>query len=76
MEIHIDKELAPELQNLVAALKFKNIEEFINRAIRDKILEIKRKRFFEISDQIAESLEEQSITEQEILNDFKKKREE
>jgi len=76
MEIHIDKKLAPELQNLVATLKFKDIEDFINRAIRDKILEIKRKRFLEISNQIAESLEEQEITEQEILNDFERKRKE
>ena len=76
MEIHIDKKLAPELQNLVTTLKFKNIEEFINKAIRDKILEVKRKRFFEISNKISESLEEQGIVEQEIVNNFKKKREE
>lgn len=76
MEIHIDKKLTPELQNIVAALKFKSIEEFINKAIRDKILEVKRKRFFEFSDKISESLEEQGITEQEIVNNFKKKREE
>ena len=75
MEIHIDKKLAPELQHIVTTLKFKNVEEFINKAIRDKILEIKRKRFLEISDQIADALEEQGITEQEILNDFEKKRE-
>ena len=75
MEIHIDKKLAPELQNLVTTLKFKNIEEFINKAIRDKILEVKRKRFFEISNKISESLEEQGIAEQEIVNNFKKKRE-
>ena len=76
MEVHIDKKLTPELQNLVTTLKFKSIEEFINKAIRDKILEIKRKRFLEISDKISESLKEQHITEQEILSDFKRKREE
>lgn len=76
MEIKIDKELTPKLQKLVAALKFKSTEEFINKAIRDKILEIKRKRFFEISDKISESLEEQGISEEEIINDFKEKREE
>ncbi len=70
MEIHIDKKLTPELQNIVTTLKFKNIEEFINKAIRDKILEVKRKRFFELSDKISESLEEQDITEQEIVNNF------
>ena len=76
MEIRIDKKLTPELQNIVTTLKFKNIEEFINKAIRDKILEVKRKRFFEISNKISESLEEQGIVEQEIVNNFKKKREE
>jgi predicted transcriptional regulator len=76
MEIHIDKELTPELENIVATLKFRNKEEFINKAIRDKILEIKRKRFFEISDKISESLEGRGITEEEIINKFKKKRKE
>ena len=76
MEINIDKKLTSELQNIVTTLKFKNIEEFINKAIRDKILEVKRKRFFEISNKISESLEEQGIVEQEIVNNFKKKREE
>lgn len=76
MEIHIDKKLTPELQNLVAALKFKNVEEFINKAIRDKIIEIKRKKFLEISSKISESLKTEGVTEQEILNDFGRKREE
>ena len=76
MEIRIDKKLTPELQNIVTTLKFKNIEEFINKAIRDKILEVKRKRFLELSNKISESLEEQGIAEQEIVNNFKKKREE
>lgn len=76
MEIHIDKKLAPELQNLVTTLKFKSAEEFINKAIRDKILEIKRRRFFEISNKISKSLEEQGITEEKIINDFNKKTEE
>ena len=66
--LFIDKKLAPELQNLVTTLKFKNIEEFINKAIRDKILEVKRKRFFELSNKISESLKEQGITEKEKLS--------
>jgi len=68
MEIRIDKKLTPELQNIVTTLKFKNIEEFINKAIRDKILEVKRKRFFELSNKISESLKEQGITEKEKLS--------
>ena len=68
MEINIDKKLTSELQNIVTTLKFKNIEEFINKAIRDKILEVKRKRFFELSNKISESLKEQGITEKEKLS--------
>lgn len=74
MEIHIDKKLTPELQNIVTTLKFKNIEEFINKAVRDKILEVKRKRFFEISDKLSESLKKQGIQEEQIINDFNKKK--
>ncbi len=74
MEVHIDNKLNPDLQNIVAALKFKNVEEFINKAIRDKILEVKRKRFFEISNGISKSLKEQGIKEHEMIDSFDKKR--
>ena len=47
MEIQISKELEPEVKSLVIALKFKSMEEFVNRVIREKILEIRKKRFIE-----------------------------
>jgi metal-responsive CopG/Arc/MetJ family transcriptional regulator len=39
MEIHIPQELIPEIEKIVQTLKFSNKEEFINSAIRDKILD-------------------------------------
>mgnify|MGYP001572679984 CR=1 FL=1 len=43
MEIQISKELEPEVKAIVLALKFKSMEEFVNKAIRNKILEIRKK---------------------------------
>ena len=74
MEIHISKELELEIKKIALALKFRTTEEFIKKAIREKILEIKKKRFFEISERIRVNLEKQGIAEEEILSDFEEKR--
>ena len=75
MEIQVSKELEPEIKSLVVALKLKNMEEFVNKAIRDKILEIRKKRFTEISDKISEGLKRKGIKEEDILVEFEKTRE-
>ncbi len=75
MEIQISKELEPEVKSLVIALKFKSMEEFVNRVIREKILEIRKKRFIEITDRVAEGLRKKGIREEEIMVEFEKNRE-
>ncbi len=75
MEVSISKELEPEVKALVLALKFKSMEEFVNRAIRDKILEIRKGRFIEITNRVAEGLRKKGIREEEIMVEFEKSRE-
>ncbi len=47
MKVKLNKELEIEVKKLILDLKSKSIEEFINNAIRDKILELKKKRIKE-----------------------------
>ena len=74
MEIQLSKELEPEIRNLVIALKFKSMEDFVNKAIRDKILEIRKKKFIEITDKISEGLKRKGIKEEAVLVEFEKRR--
>ena len=75
MEVHIRKDLEPEIKTIVQTLKFANMEEFINLAVREKILELKKKKFIEISNKIAEGLRKSNIAEEEMLEEFEKRRE-
>jgi len=68
MEVHIRKELVPEIKNLVVTLKFDNMDEFVNSAIRDKILELRKKRFVEITDKVSSGLKGNGLKEEDILS--------
>ena len=74
MEIQISKEFEPEVKRLMVAIKLKSIEEFINRAIKDKILQAKKERFIEISNRIHSGLKKKGIEDEHILEDFERKR--
>ena len=74
MEVHINKELMPEIKSLVVTLKFEDIDEFVNKAIRDKILELKKKSFIEITNKVSSGLEKSNINEQEMLKEFERNR--
>ncbi|MFH1275664.1 MAG: ribbon-helix-helix domain-containing protein [Candidatus Woesearchaeota archaeon] len=68
--IKISEEILPQVDSIVKEFGFETKEEFIQEAIRDKILEIRKKVFFEGTDKISENLRKQGISEKEILDDF------
>ncbi|MBS1262951.1 MAG: hypothetical protein MAG715_00116 [Methanonatronarchaeales archaeon] len=49
---------------------FSSVEEFVNEAVENRILEFRRCRFFEGTDRIREGLEKKGFTERELLRDF------
>ncbi len=53
---------------------FSSVDEFINEAVEERILELQKHKFFERSDKIREGLERGNISEKDILNDFERKR--
>ena len=69
--VQLSEDLQPQITEVVNRLGFKNQEE----AVRDKILEIKKKQFFAGSDLITQGLSKKKITEKQILEDFERQRE-
>ena len=65
--------LPDELERIVSELGFNGDSEFIEEAVRDKILELKRQKFFQISDRVALGLKNNKISPKEILDDFDKR---
>ena len=65
--------LPDELKRIVSELGFNGDSEFIEEAVRDKILELKRQKFFQISDRVALGLKNNKISPKEILDDFDKR---
>lgn len=70
--IELSEEQMPKVDEIVERFGFETKEEFFQEAIRDKILELQKKLFFEGTNKIAGKLQEQGITEKEIVKDFDK----
>ena len=73
-KIKLPDELTAELNRIISELGFNGNSEFIEEAVRDKILELKRQRFFQISDKIALGLKNNKVGSKEILDDFEKEK--
>ncbi|MBU1252167.1 MAG: hypothetical protein KJ905_01725 [Nanoarchaeota archaeon] len=67
--------LPDELTQIISELGFEGNSEFIEGAIKDKILELKKQRFFKISDKILQGLRANKIGHKEILDNFEKQQE-
>jgi hypothetical protein len=70
---NISDELLPSVNSIVKEFNFESKEEFFQEAIRDKILELRKKLFFHGSDRIAEQLRKKGIKERDILEEFNKR---
>jgi len=69
-KIAISKNLIPEVEVFVDRFGFKNETEFVNDAIKEKILALKRDAFIKVTGRIAKGLESKGVFEKEILADF------
>ncbi|MFH1325346.1 MAG: hypothetical protein ABIH49_01070 [archaeon] len=65
--------LPEELNKIISELGFNGNSEFIEEAVRDKILELKKQRFLQISNKVALGLKNNKISPKEILDDFEKR---
>jgi len=69
----IPSDVASQVEEIIDTFGFKNQEEFVQEAIRDKVLELKKKLFIMGSDKIAAGLQQKGITEKDLFSDFMKK---
>ncbi len=54
-------------REFIESLGYESEKEFVKEAVEDKILELKKKAFFEISDRVKDALTKKGISEKEIL---------
>lgn len=73
-QINISDEMASELDKVVVKFGFDTDSDFIVEAIREKLIDLKKLMFLNISEKVANGLRERGITSEDILKDFEKHR--
>jgi hypothetical protein len=64
-----------DMRMIVDEFGFDSEEEFVEEAVAEKILELKERIFFSISDQVRTALKSKGITAKQILKEFEEVRE-
>jgi len=72
--ITLPEKMETDIAVLGKEFGFANESEFVRAAVRDKILELKKLLFMQISSKLAKKLKEKGLTEKEIVEDFLKRR--
>lgn len=57
-------------KEFLKSMGYSDEEEFIKEAVEDKILSLRKKAFFEITDKVKDSLIKKGVAEKEILEAF------
>ena len=73
--ISISDEMEESINNIISKFGFESKRDFIEVATRDKLLELKKRIFFDLSDEIARGLKKGGVKEEEILEEFERTRE-
>lgn len=76
VKVSISDTMAGELEGILKELGYSSTEEFALDALEEKMLDLKRRKFFASTDRIREALESQGIQISEALAAFEKFRNE
>jgi len=57
-------------KEVIKSFGYDSEEEFLREAVEDKIIDLQKKSFFEITDNVKDSLVKKGISEDEILKAF------
>lgn len=60
-----------EISQAVKEFGFSSKEEFISQAIKEKVLELKKMKFFTISEKIRKGLLKKGVKPEKLLEEFK-----
>ncbi|MFQ6031774.1 MAG: ribbon-helix-helix domain-containing protein [Candidatus Zixiibacteriota bacterium] len=68
--ISLPEKLVSSIDEVLKKGEFKSFDQFIEKAVKDRLLALKRKRLAELPDDVERLIKETGITEEEILTDF------
>jgi hypothetical protein len=71
-QIKFSDEIANDLDNAVVNFGFETDSEFIVEAVKEKLLQLKKLMFLNITNDVALGLRKKRISNAELLNDFEK----
>jgi AraC-like DNA-binding protein len=68
---YLTSQTKKEIQEIIREFGFSSEKEFISQAVKEKLMELKKLRFFLISEKIRKGLEKKGIKPEELLKKFK-----
>ena len=74
-EITFSEKTEKDIKMIVDEFGFNSEEEFVEEAVAEKILELKKQIFFNITDQVGAALKSKRITVNQMLEEFEEARE-
>lgn len=76
LTITIQDDLVEKIRKIAEEGGFENAEEFISAAIEQKLLEIKKEKFYRITDDIRAGIEKQGYAVTQIIDEIERLRHE
>ena len=74
LTITIQDDLVEKIKKIAEEGGFENAEEFISAAIEQKLLEIKKEKFYHLTDDIRAGIEKQGYTVTQIIDEIERLR--
>jgi hypothetical protein len=68
---YLTSQTKKEIQEIIREFGFLDEKEFISQAVKEKLMELKKLRFFLISEKIRKGLEKKGIKPEELLKKFR-----
>lgn len=66
----VEAESKKTFREFIESFGYESEDEFVKEAVEDKILELMKKSFFEISDRVRDALVKKGISEKDVLKAF------
>lgn len=74
--VHIPQEIFQEVEQVTADGAFVGPEEFVTSAVQQKLLDIRRYEFYDLTDGIRQGLQKRGTTIQQTLDEIERSRHE
>ncbi len=72
--VTIPEDLVKRINKIIDEAGFQNPEEFIAAAIEQKLLELKKEKFYHLTDEIRQGIEKKGYTVKQVIEEIEKLR--